>query len=259
MEVEEENATLLSVEDYSLSFEEKLLEHVNFTVQAHQKVAIVGPNGTGKTTMLREIWNNNNNSIHFDETATVGFFSQLQEDTLNEANTIYQEFYDIGFETPASVEAHLNAYCFDPNTLDRKISQLSGGEKNLLQLAKLAATKANILLLDEPSSHLDTYAQIALENALSKYQGAILMVSHDFYSIVNSTDSILYVENGTIRPMSHRAFRKMIYKHHFSKDYLELELKKKEYETKIARLLEGGNWQEAKPLLDDLAAVIEKM
>ena len=250
---------LLQVTDYALSFEEKLLEHVSFSVHAHQKVAIVGPNGTGKTTMLREIKANQNTAIQFDESASVGFFSQLQEETLNETNTIYQEFFDLGFETPALVEEHLTRYCFDPNTLDRKIDQLSGGEKNLLQLAKLAASQANLLLLDEPSSHLDTYAQIALEQALAAYRGAVLMVSHDFYSIVNCADAILYVENGTVRPMSARAFRKMIYKHHFSKDYLELELKKKEYETKIARLLEAGNWEDAKPLLDDLAAVIEKM
>ena len=259
VEQTEDAPTLLRVKDYALSFDEKLLEHVNFEVHAHEKVAIVGPNGTGKTTMLREIRANDTPTVCFDESAQVGFFSQLQEETLNEENSIYQEFYDIGFETPASVEEHLTQYCFDPNTLDRTIAQLSGGEKNLLQLAKLACSQANLLLLDEPSSHLDTYAQIALEEALAAYQGAVLMVSHDFYNIVNCADSILYVENGTIRPMSSRAFRKMIYKNHFSKDYLELELKKKEYETKIARLLESGNWEDAKPLLDELAAVIEKM
>ena len=133
---------------------------------------------------------------------------------------------------------------------------MSGGEKNLLQLAKLSVGDANLLLLDEPSSHLDVYAQIALEKALGEYQGAVLMVSHDFYSIANCADSILYVENGTIRPMSGRAFRKMIYKNHFSHDYLELETRRKELETKVARCLEAKNVEEADLLCQELEMLI---
>ena len=134
-----------------------------------------------------------------------------------------------------------------------------GGEKNLLQLAKLAAGDANILLLDEPSSHLDTFAQLALEEAIGAYKGAVLMVSHDFYTIVNCADTILFVENGGIRPMSARAFRKMIYKKHFSKDYLELELKKKDFETRIAQCLEMGDCVEAQRFCDKLAVIVEHM
>ena len=129
----------------------------------------------------------------------------------------------------------------------------------MLQLAKLGAGTANLLLLDEPSSHLDTYAQMALEKAIAAYRGAVLMVSHDFYSIVNCADSILYVENGTIRPMSSRAFRKMIYKHHFSREYLELETKKQELETKVARCLQAYDWETARVLCEELGAVIEQM
>ena len=196
-EVEETEAdgVLLQVTDYSLAFQEKLLEHVTFSVRAHEKVAIVGSNGTGKTTLLRELWAGKNPAVQYSDTAKVGFFSQLQEETLNEKNTIYQEFYDLGFETPRSVEEYLERYCFAPESLDRPIGQLSGGEKNLLQLAKLSVGEANLLLLDEPSSHLDTYAQMALEKAIANYRGAILMVSHDFYSIANCADSILYVDN----------------------------------------------------------------
>lgn len=251
--------TLLEVTDYSLSFEEKLLDQVTFSVQAHEKVAIVGPNGTGKTTLLRAIWNRSHPSIHFAPQAQVGFFSQLQEETLKEENSIYQEFYDLGFDTPSQVEEYLKGYCFDPDTLGRKIRTLSGGEKNLLQLAKLSAGNANLLLLDEPSSHLDTFAQMALEDAINAYQGAVLMVSHDFYSIANCADRILYVENGTIRPMSSRAFRKMIYKNHFKLDYLELETRRKELETRISRLLESGEVAEAKVLCEELGRIVESL
>ena len=259
IEPAEERTELLRLTNYALSFQEKLLEDVSFTMYSGEKVALVGANGTGKTSMLREIWKNQNPSICFSEEASPAFFSQLHAEILNEKNTIYGEFFDIGFETHAQVEEYLQKYCFDPDTLGRKVGQLSGGEKNLLQLAKLAAGQANLLLLDEPSSHLDTFAQIALEEAIAAYKGAVLMVSHDFYTIVGCADTILLVENGGIRPMSARAFRKMIYKKHFSKDYLELELQKKDLETRIERSLEAGDCVEAQRLCDKLAVIVAQM
>ena len=255
----ETEAPLLQVEDYSLSFEETLLEHVFFSVHAGEKVALVGPNGTGKTSMLRDIRRGEDPAIRFSELAKVGYFSQLHEEVLDEEGSIYDEFYALGFPTPQSVEEYLAHYCFDPDSLHRKVGQLSGGEKNLLQLAKLSAGDFNFLLLDEPSSHLDTFAQQALEKALAAYQGAVLMVSHDFYHIANCADKILYVEDGTVRPMSARAFRKMIYKHHFDKTYLELEQQKTALETKIARLLEEGDCAQAQILCDQLGTVVSQM
>ena len=259
VEAAEEPVELLRVEDYALSFEETLLEAVSFAVHSGEKVALVGANGTGKTSMLREIWQNQHPAVRFSEAASPAFFSQLHAEILNEQNTIYEELFAIGFGTHSQVEEYLRSYCFDPDSLGRKVGNLSGGEKNLLQLAKLAAGDANLLLLDEPSSHLDTFAQIALENAIAAYRGTVLMVSHDFYTIVNCADTILFVENGSIRPMSARAFRKMIYKKHFSKDYLELELQKKDFETRIERCLEAGDCVEAQRLCDKLAAVVEQM
>ena len=259
VEAPEEPAELLRLTDYALSFEETLLEDVSFSVHSGEKVALVGANGTGKTSMLRQIWKNEHPAIQFSEAAVPAFFSQLHAEILNEGSTIYEELFDVGFETQAQAEEYLEHYCFDPDSLNRKVGSLSGGEKNLLQLAKLAAGDANLLLLDEPSSHLDTFAQIALEQAIAGYRGAVLMVSHDFYTIVNCADTILLVENGTIRPMSARAFRKMIYKKHFSKEYLELELQKKDLETRIARQLEAGDCVEAQRLCDRLAAVVAQM
>ena len=259
VEASEAPEELLRLENYSLAFEKNLLESVSFAVHAGEKVALVGANGTGKTSMLREIWKNQNPAIQFSENARPAFFSQLHAEILSEQNTIYGEFFAMGFETESRVEEHLKKYCFDPDTLGRKVGNLSGGEKNLLQLAKLAAGEANLLLLDEPSSHLDTFAQIALEDAIAAYQGAVLMVSHDFYTIVNCADTILFVENGSIRPMSARAFRKMIYKKHFSKDYLELELQKKDLETRVQRSLEAGDCLEAQRLCDKLAGIVAEM
>ena len=259
VEPTEETLELLRLDNYSLSFAEKLLEGVSFAVRSGEKVALVGANGTGKTSMLRQIWKNQDPAIRFAPEAAPAFFSQLHAEILNEQNTVYGELFDIGFQNREQVEGYLEKYCFDPDSLGRKVGQLSGGEKNLLQLAKLAAGNANLLLLDEPSSHLDTFAQIALEEAIAAYQGAVLMVSHDFYTIVNCADTILFVEDGTIRPMSAREFRKMIYKKHFSKEYLELEVQKKELETRISACLENGDCVQAQKLCDKLAVIVEQM
>ncbi len=258
-EISQEPIELLKVEDYSLSFEDTLLEHVSFSIHSGEKVALVGANGTGKTSLLRDIWSGTHPSIHFSESALPAFFSQLHSEILNEKNTIYDELFAAGFDTKTQAEEHLEKYFFDPDSLGRKVGQLSGGEKNLLQLAKLAAGKANLLLLDEPSSHLDTFAQIALEDAIDAYPGAVLMVSHDFFNIVNCADTILFVENGGVRPMSARAFRKMIYKRHFSKDYLEFDKQKKELETQIAKRLEAGSCEEAQKLCNKLALLVEQL
>ena len=138
-------------------------------------------------------------------------------------------------------------------------SKLSGGEQNLLQIEKICQSDADLLLLDEPTSHLDTYSQLALEKAISEYKGAVLMVSHDFYNIVNCADYILYVDDKSIRRMRIRSFRKMVYENHFDKDYLELEQKKKELEMRIESALKVSDIKTAKSLCEQLGEIVEKM
>lgn len=255
----EEHRVLLRVDNYKAEFDELLLENVSFEIREGEKVAIVGANGTGKTTLLREINKNINSAIHIDEAAEIGFLSQIHGETLNEEHTIYEEFEELGFETKAQTAEYLADYCFEADTLNKKIDVLSGGEKNLLQLAKISVGNANLLLLDEPTSHLDTYSQLALENAIAEYKGAVLMVSHDFYSIANCADYVLYVDEKSIRQMRIRSFRKMIYENHFDKNYLELEQKKKELETRIAHALKAKDFEGAKAISEQLEDVIEKM
>lgn len=254
-----EKKTVLRVEEYTIAYEDILLENVRFELKQGEKVAIVGPNGTGKTTMLRDIYRNNNSFISMAEDVEVGFLSQIHGEMLNESNTIYEEFEAIGFETYGQIAEYLKDYYFEVDMLSSPISQLSGGEKNLLQLAKIAAGKANLLLLDEPTSHLDTYSQIALEKAIAEYKGTVLMVSHDFYTIANCVDYILFVEDKSVRKMRTRSFRKMIYENHFSKDYLEQEQLKKDLETRIEKCLKDNDYETAKGLCEKLEAVVEKM
>lgn len=255
----EDRNVMLRVDDYKVAFDELLLDHVSFELHEGEKVAIVGPNGTGKTTLLRDIFKNQNPAITINDGVEVGFLSQLHGEMLNEENTVLEEFFELGFPDRESIELHLNRYCFNPDHLDSRIKVLSGGEKNLLQLAKIDVTKANLLLLDEPTSHLDTYAQIALEEAVSDYKGTVLMVSHDFYNIVNCADYVLFVEDKSVRRMRIRTFRKMIYANHFSKDYLELELKKKDLETRIAKHLQQSEFEAAEDLCSKLEEIINEM
>ena len=254
----EEKKPLLQVSDLSISFDKPLLTDVNFSLEDGQKLAIVGANGSGKTSLLRLLHRGNSSHVRYCDHAKIGWFSQLQE-TIPQTGTIYQMFDLPNLETPEKIEIYLSKYGFEPDSLNRQVAKLSGGERNLLQLAKLCAGDSNLLLLDEPSSHLDTYAQIALEQALRAYQGAVVMVSHDFYTISNCVDTILYAENGTLRPMSPRAFRKMIYKHHFRQDYLEFETRKQALEVEIDKALQRNDTPKARQLWEELVALVEKL
>jgi ATP-binding cassette subfamily F protein 3 len=252
-----EETIALKVNDYSASFDDVLLENVNFEIKSTDKVALIGSNGTGKTTLLQEIFKNNHASIEINEQVEMAYLSQIQSKTLNESNTILGEFLDAGFKTYDEIKAYISNYGFEGEIVNQKIGSLSGGEKNILQLAKICASRATMLLLDEPTSHLDTYSQIALEKAIESYKGAILMISHDFYSIVNCMDHVLIIEDKTIRKMSMRKFRKMIYASHFDRDYLEIEQKKKLVETKIELALKNTDFTLAKVLSEELEELIK--
>jgi len=203
-----EEAVAVKVNDYSVAFDDLLLKNVTFEIKSTDKVALIGPNGTGKTTLLREIYKNSHDSIEINEDIEVAYLSQLQGEMLNESNTILEEFFDAGLETSEEIGSYISSYGFEKEAIHQKIGVLSGGEKNILQLAKVSLGNANMLLLDEPTSHLDTYSQIALEKAIENYKGAILMISHDFYSIVNCMDFVLIIEDKTIRKMSMKKFKK---------------------------------------------------
>ena len=216
---------MLQLQDYEVMFSEQLLEHIDFEMQPGDKVAIVGRNGTGKTTLLRDIYEQKKDSIKFANQVEMAMFTQDLEDGI----------------------------------LPIDLTTLSGGEKDLAQLEYITNTATNLLLLDEPTGHLDIYAQIALEQAIEEYPGAVLMVSHDFYTVANCMDYVLLVEDKGLRKMSIRKFRQMIYANYFDKDYLILEQQKKEFETRISQLLSKKDYEGARGLLEKLDEIIRQM
>lgn len=254
---DDEETIILKVSDLNLGFDDVLLENINFEIKSTDKAVIIGPNGTGKTTLLLEISKNNHPSISFKENSKVAYLSQIKKETMNESNTINEEFFDAGFKTYDEIKSCVIKYGLNKNIVNQKIGSLSGGEKNILQLAKFSYSESDMLILDEPTSHLDTYSQIALEKAIENYSGAILMVSHDFYSIVNCMDYVLLIEDKKIRKVNMKKFKQMIYKKHFDKDYLEIEQKKKEVEIEIALALNENNFELAKTLSLKLESIIE--
>ena len=256
---EAEGEYILALEDYSVAFDEQLLEHVNFEMKPGEHVAIVGNNGTGKTTLLREIFANEKGSIKLSEDAKTCMFSQITGELYDSKDTLLEIFEEKGFEIKNSAAEYLKKYGFEGDTLNQSVDELSGGEKDLFQLAVLSLEESNFLLLDEPTGHLDVYAQIALEQAIAQFKGAILMVSHDFYTVANCVDYVLLVENNTVRRMSIRKFRQMIYANHFDKEYLLLEQKKKETETRIQQLLKANEFEKAKGLMEPLEDLIKQM
>ena len=253
----EEEITALKVNNFGVTFDEVLLEDVNFEIKSNDKVAIIGTNGVGKTTLMKEIFKNNNECIEINDNIELCYLSQMQGNGLNESSTILEEFYEAGFKNYGEVRRYVSRYGFNEDVLKQNISSLSGGERNILQLAKVSSSRANMLLLDEPTSHLDTYSQMALEKAIQNYNGAILMISHDYQFIVNCMDYVLMIEDKTIRKVSMKKFKRMIYANYFDKDYLETEQKKKSVETKIERALMDTNFELAKTLSKELEELIK--
>lgn len=258
MPASDEPKTVISVKDYKVSFDESLLTDVSFEVKAGEKVAIVGGNGTGKTTLVSDILRNDHPSIKIDPGTKYACLSQLLGGDLDENRTVYQVMQDAGFGSGESIKNYLAGYCLEGDILDQRIGQLSGGEQNLLQIAMVAGSGAELLILDEPTSHLDIYAQVALENAIAEYKGTVLMVSHDFYLVANCADYVLLVEDNTVRRVRARKFRKMVYDKYFDHEYLEIDKKKQELEADITKAFKKDDVEKVAQLLGELEGLNTK-
>jgi ATP-binding cassette subfamily F protein 3 len=183
--------TVLTANKLSFSFGEKnIFENVSFEIGRASKVAIVAPNGTGKSTLLNVLMGKltpKSGKFELGYNVKAAFFEQDQNKSLNPDNTILAEVESVckTEESRKRMRAMLGAFLFSGDDVFKRISVLSGGEKNRVAMVKILLQDANFLILDEPTNHLDIQSKNVLLEVLSKYEGTILFVSHD-RSFLNS-------------------------------------------------------------------------
>lgn len=196
------NRIALTVNRLSKSFEGKpLLQAVDFQLEYGEKVGIIGPNGVGKTTLLRLLTGAlqpDSGSIILGHNMHPGILSQ--EEKQQEAGTVFSACQTAGAGDNQATRSHLAKYLFRGEEVWKEVASLSGGERRRLALACLTLSEANLLYLDEPTNHLDLASIEALEEGISQYDGTVLVVSHDRYFLGRIADRLLAMVNGTLMP-----------------------------------------------------------
>jgi len=193
---------VLTVEHLSKSFDShKLFTDVNFEIKRGEHVAIIGDNGSGKTTLLK-ILNGlvpaDQGTFRLGSNVEIGYYDQ-EHHVLHSEKTLFEEISDdYPYLNNTQIRNVLAAFLFTGEDVFKRISDLSGGERGRISLAKLMLSNANFLILDEPTNHLDIVSKEILENALKDYTGTVLYVSHDRYFINQTATRILELTGQTL-------------------------------------------------------------
>ena len=191
----ESGKDVLTVHDLSKSFDEKhLFSNINFEIKRGERVAIIGDNGTGKTTLLKIInglLSPDTGEVIYGSNVSIAYYDQ-EHQVLHMDKTLFDEISDTYPEmNNTQIRNILAAFLFTGEDVFKKIGDLSGGERGRVSLVKLMLSKANFLLLDEPTNHLDILSKDVLESALNSFPGTICYVSHDRYFINKTATRIL--------------------------------------------------------------------
>ena len=180
----------------------QVFDNVSFYVSRGEKVAFVGQNGQGKTTLSRAIIEEqkHSGSIKHGHNVEIGYFAQNQAHVLNDKLTVLEEAENSATEeTRKYVRDYLGAFMFGGDAAEKKVSVLSGGERNRLALCKLLLRPFNVLIMDEPTNHLDIVSKELLKKALQKYTGTLILVSHDREFLEGLVDKVFDFRNGQVK------------------------------------------------------------
>lgn len=192
---------VLSVKDLVIGYQNIPLSKVSFNLYKGQKLAIIGENGKGKSTLIKTLMGiipKISGKFTYGYNVNKEYFDQQME-FLNDENTVFDEYLQaFPTEDPQQVRNILGTFMFSGEDVFKKIKVLSGGEKVRLQLCKILRKSPNLLILDEPTNHLDIYSKEKLESLLTEYNGTVLFVSHDRYFINKVADSLLVFENDEV-------------------------------------------------------------
>ncbi len=182
--------------------ERTILNNINFHVNKGDRIAFVGRNGEGKTTLAKILVGDTDSegTIHLGHNVKVGYYAQQQAEKLNGNHTVFETVDHIAAgEIRTRLRTLLGAFLFGGDSIDKKVKVLSGGEKSRLALACLLLEPVNLLVLDEPTNHLDMRSKDILKEALQNYNGTLILVSHDRDFLQGLTNRTFYFRNQAVK------------------------------------------------------------
>jgi ATP-binding cassette subfamily F protein 3 len=195
-EIEKQSGNdVLQVKDATIGYDQDpIIEHVNMRLTRGDSVALVGPNGIGKSTLLKSIVNKLqllHGDVAFGSNVSVGYYDQEQANLTSSKRVLNELWDEYPLQPEKEIRTILGNFLFTGDDVLKPVSSLSGGQKARVALAKLMMQKSNLLILDEPTNHLDLNSKEILENALIDYPGTLLFVSHDRYFINRVTTTVV--------------------------------------------------------------------
>jgi ATP-binding cassette subfamily F protein 3 len=194
---------VFQLEDASKAYGDKvILEGTNISMERGDKIALIGANGRGKSTVLRVVAGTEpiEGKRRLGHNVSFTFYAQHQLESLNVQHNLIEELkYANPNKTETELRTVLGCFLFTGDDVFKKIKVLSGGEKSRVALAKVLLSQANFLLLDEPTNHLDMQSVNILIQALQQYEGSYIVVSHDRYFVENIANKIWYIEDHQIK------------------------------------------------------------